>query len=124
MTMNDDNEMTVFTSEDQKDNIEAAMDKVAETLKPTRKSDAKGDDSFAKQVLFRANEADHDRWKEAAAKLNISMAEFIRECCNAKASDLLDCPHPLNQRRWYPWSEMCLACGYRIRSASDKKGGR
>jgi predicted HicB family RNase H-like nuclease len=122
--MNDDNEMTVFTSEDQKDNIEAAMDKVAETLKPTRKSDAKGDDSFAKQVLFRANEADHDRWKEAAAKLNISMAEFIRECCNAKASDLLDCPHPLNQRRWYPWSEMCLACGYRIRSASDKKGGR
>ena len=112
-----DDELTVFGE----NNIEAAMDKVAETITPTRKSDAKGDDTFAKQVLFRANEADHDRWKEAAAKLNISMAEFIRECCNLKAKDLLDCPHPLNQRRWYPWSEMCLACGYRIRSASDKK---
>ena len=103
------------------DNIEAAMEKVAETLTPTRKVDAKGDDTFAKQVLFRANEADHDRWKEAASKLGISMAEFIRECCNAKAADLLDCPHPLNQRRWFPWAEQCLQCGTRIRSASDKK---
>ena len=116
--------MTTYNDSDEHDNIQAAMDKVAETLTPTRKVDAKGDDTVSKQVLFRASETDHQRWKEAADKLNISMAEFIRECCNAKAIDLLDCPHPLNQRRWYPWSEMCLACGYRIRSASDKKKPR
>lgn len=120
--MSKDEDLTVYGAPEHTDNIEAAMDKVAETIKPTRKADAKGEDTFAKQVLFRASEHDHDRWKEASAKLGISMAEFIRECCNAKAKDLLDCPHPLNQRRWYPWSEMCLQCGYRIRTASDKKG--
>ncbi len=106
---------------DESDNLEVAMNKVAETLTPTRRSDAKGEDSLAKQVLFRANEHDHGRWKDAAEKLGISMAEFIRECCNAKATELLDCPHPLNMRRWYPWSEQCLQCGMRIRTGPDKK---
>lgn len=113
--------MTTSNDSDEQDNLESAMNQVAETIKPTRKADAKGDDTIAKQVLFRASEHDHQRWKDAADKLGISMAEFIRECCNAKATELLDCPHPLNQRRWYPWSEMCLQCGMRIRSQTDKK---
>ncbi len=106
---------------DTSDNLEAAMAKVAETITPARRSDAKGDDAYAKQVLFRANDADHDRWKQAAEKLGISLSEFIRECCNAKASELLDCQHPLNQRRWYPWAEICTKCGFRIRNEVVRK---
>lgn len=107
--------MLTMSDEPVEDNIEAAMDKVAETLKPTRSRAPKSDDGMTRQVLCRASEHDHDRWKQAAEKQGVSMAEFIRAACNDRAADLLDCPHPLNQRRWYPWAEFCLACSTRLR---------
>jgi hypothetical protein len=97
------------------DNIEAAMERVAEVTSPGRASRVQTEEHATKQVICRANEYDHERWKQAAAKMGVSMAEFIRLSCNSRAADLLDCPHPLNERRWYPWAEMCLRCGIRLR---------
>jgi hypothetical protein len=98
------------------DNIEAAMDKVAETLEPTISPLPKEDDGPAPStVLIRTNDYDKDRWKQAADKVEMSLSQFIRETLNARAVDLLDCAHPTNMRRWYPWAEFCLKCETRLR---------
>jgi hypothetical protein len=99
------------------DNLDAAMAREAKHLEPGVPS-ATGASPGApatKQVLVRAVPADHERWKAAAERLGVSMSEFIRGCCNDAAADLLDCSHPLNLRRYYPWAEFCLACGQRLR---------
>jgi hypothetical protein len=103
------------------DNIEAAMDKVAETLETTRvpAGSSKAGDPASKQVLMRASERDHGRWKEAADKLNVSMAEFMRNTCNEAAAALLDCQHPTDQVRYYPWAVTCMKCGTRLRTSKD-----
>lgn len=67
-----------------------------------------------KQTIVRSTDNDHARWKQAAERLNISLAEYIRGCCNDKAAELLDCSHPVEFRRWYPWAETCLKCGTRL----------
>jgi predicted DNA binding CopG/RHH family protein len=105
------------------DNLEAAMYQVAETTSKGRSSNTgtKKGEPASKQVLIRANEVDHERWKQAADAKGVSMSEFIRDCLNDRARELLDCAHPLNQRRWYPWSEMCLACGQRLRNGPEPK---
>lgn len=69
----------------------------------------------SKQVLIRATQFDHDRWKEAADRLGMNLSEYIRSTLNEKTADLIDCLHPLNMRRYYPWSEFCLKCGQRLR---------
>lgn len=99
------------------------MNKVAETTSTGRSKNTGSDpgEPAGRQVLIRASAADHDRWKEAAAKQGVTLSEFIRDCLNARAKDLLDCPHPLNERRWYPWSEMCLACGQRLRNGPEPR---
>ena len=103
-------------NDEQQDNIEAAMDKVAETLTPTVGYLAKEDDGPAdKQVLIRTTEYDKGRWKDAADKIGVSLSQFIRDSLNEKAADVLDCPHPLNLRRWYPWAEFCIKCESRLR---------
>ena len=98
-------------------NMASAMDKVADTMSMGRKSktNAPEGETASRQVILRATEADHDRWKEAAAKQNISMSEFIRTVCNEAASDLLDCKHPMEFRKIYPWSDTCLKCGTRLK---------
>lgn len=100
-------------SEEEMDNLEAAMDAVAETIAPTRKSKtgAKDGEPAAKQVLLRATEDDHARWKEAAERKGVSMAEFIRDAVNAATKELIDCSHPSNMKRFYPWATTCLQCG-------------
>lgn len=97
------------------DNIDAAMDKVAETLDMSINRNLEEDGEPAqKQVLFRASEREHRRWKEAAAKNGMSMAEFIRETMNKAAEQSLDCPHPLKARKIYPWANICTACKARL----------
>lgn len=115
--MSDETEVPL--SED--DNIEAAMDKVAEDLEPTRvpAGSSKAGQPASKQVLMRATERDHQRWKDAADKCGVSMAEFMRNACNEKAESLLDCSHPMNQIRYYPWAVTCLACGMRLSQKRD-----
>ena len=63
-------------SDTPEDNLEAAMDKVAETLEPTRsrsvakkKKDKDGTDlssTAQEQVLFRASAEDKQKWEECA----------------------------------------------------------
>ena len=104
-------------SDEQQDNIEAAMAKVAENMTLTRKPNTGSvpGEPAQKQVMVRASEGDHARWKEAAEKAGVSMAEFIRDAVNVAAKNTLDCDHPVVMRKSYPWSEFCLKCNSRIR---------
>jgi predicted HicB family RNase H-like nuclease len=104
-------------SNEQEDNIEAAMAKVAENLTLTRKANTGSvpGEPAQKQVMVRATEADHDKWKRAAEKSGVSMAEFIRDAVNVAAKNALECEHPVEMRKSYPWSEFCLKCNSRIR---------
>lgn len=99
------------------DNIEAAMDKLAENLDLTRKPNtgATPGDPAMKQVIIRATEFDSNRWKTAAENQGMSLAEFVRRVVNDATALELDCPHPHNMRKVYPWSESCTKCGARIR---------
>lgn len=99
------------------DNIEAAMDRVAETLEPTRKPNTGSvpGEPAQKQVLIRATDFDHQRWKDAAARSGVSIAEFVRKACNDAAARELDCSHPIEFRVVYPWSERCKKCNIKLR---------
>ena len=95
-----------------------SIDSEAEML-ADRSSRRKGKDvasvDTSNQVLIRATPEAHQRWKDAAAKLGMSMAEFVRTAADRSAGDILDCKHPAANRRWYPWSETCLKCGNELR---------
>lgn len=99
------------------DNIEAAMNHVADTLEPTRSPNTNTEEGKTanKQVIVRATEEDHERWKTAASAEGISLSEFMRNSCNKAAGNILECAHPIEMRKTYPWSERCLSCGKRLR---------
>ena len=98
------------------DNLDAAMTKVAESIKPTRKATTGGGDGqpVQKQVLIRASEADHERWRDAAEKNGMSMSEFIRVAANDAAARVAECQHPIDRRKTYPWASFCLECNKRL----------
>lgn len=104
-------------SNEEIDNLDAAMDKIAETLTPTRgkSTGAKDGDAAQAQVIVRTTEEERERWKSAAAKAGMSMSEWIRSLCTKEAGQVLECQHPKNMRLSYPWSETCLQCGKRLR---------
>jgi hypothetical protein len=106
------NEDQVFGAQD---NVEAAMAKVAETIKPTRKAKTGAEDGFTatKQVLIRTTDEDHARWKEASEKEGVTLSEFLRKAADNLASDILDCKHPAESLKWYPWGTRCTKCGAR-----------
>ena len=104
------------------DNLESAMDKVAETLESTRsrlvskkKKDKDGTElssTAQEQVLFRATTEDKQKWEECSKHLGISMAEFLRVAANEKVErSTVVCEHPQEFRKTYPWREDCLKCG-------------
>lgn len=99
------------------DNLEPAMEKVAETLVPTRKkvTGSKEGEPTQSQILIRATKEDHELIKAAAEHEGKSMSEFVREVAVTKARDIVECQHPLSHRKSYPWSEVCLKCGKRLR---------
>ena len=105
------------------DNLEAAMEKVAESTSTGISSNVGSEpgDPASKQVLIRANVVDHERWKQAAQMEQVSLSEFIRDCLNKRTSELLDCQHPIERRKTYPWADICMACGVRLRSEQQKK---
>lgn len=106
------NEEVIFNAGD---NVEAAMKKVAETMKPTRKANTGAEDgsTATKQVLIRTTDEDHARWKSAADKDGITLSEFLRKAANSAAADVLDCKHPAESLKWYPWGTRCTKCGAR-----------
>ena len=99
------------------DNLEAAMNHVAEHLDPTvvPETGSEPGSPATAQVLIRTTYEDRERWKLAAERHGLTMSDFIRRAINEVTAETLDCSHPLNQRRWYPWAEFCLACGQRLR---------
>lgn len=98
------------------DNLEAAMEMVAETMSPTRKVSVSGDESPSQaQVIVRTTEEERERWKSAAAASGMSMSEWIRDLASKAAKEKLECQHPFDKRKVYPWSETCLQCGKRLR---------
>lgn len=105
----------------QDDNIEAAMDAVASSAAPTRKKStgAKSGEQAQSQILIRATPEDHELIKRAAAHEGISMSEFVRRVAVQKASESVECQHPQNLRKRYPWADFCLKCGARVAERSD-----
>jgi len=97
------------------DNIQAAVDGVMKMEGLTRKSNTGSKPGLPanKQVLIRATDEDHERWKTAASELGISLAEFVRDVCN-KAAGTTECQHPMEQRKIYPWMQRCMKCGKRL----------
>lgn len=100
----------------EENNIQSVVDKFAETMDTTISSGISEDDGPAvAQIIVRANPSDRERWKLAANREGKSLAQFIRDVVNDKVTDILDCSHPINMRRYYPWAEFCLRCNARIR---------
>lgn len=104
------------------DNIKAAMAKVAETLTPTKKANTgvETGSTATKQVLIRVSEDDHERWKIASETDGSTLSDFLRKAANKAASDVLDCRHPAQFRKVYPWVEKCVQCGFVFRSTASK----
>lgn len=107
--------MSQDNSQEEQDNIRAAMDKVAETLTPSISMSIDAEDGPAdKQVLIRTNDYERNRWKEAASLEQITLSSWIRTILNAEAKRLLECDHPMNMVRFYPWAKICTKCGNRL----------
>jgi hypothetical protein len=104
-------------SDDNNDNLDAAMDKVAETLVPTRakSTGAKNGEAAQAQVIIRTTDEERERWKDAAAKAGMSMSEWLRGLASKEATSVLECDHPMHMRLSYPWAEFCLKCTKRLR---------
>lgn len=74
------------------------------------------------QVLVRVPAQSRDRWKEAAEAAGMTLSDFVRQCCDAHAGQLLDCSHPVAYRKAYPWAEICRKCGHRLWQNSRTPG--
>jgi predicted DNA-binding protein len=97
--------------------IREAVDKVMEEDKDLAIANpaTTNGESVDKQVLIRASEHDRERWKQSAEKAGTTLSAWIRDSLNGSAAEALDCPHPLNFRRFYPWAEICLSCHTRLK---------
>lgn len=100
---------------EQQDNLEQAMNAVADVMDHSISTRISGETPADKQVLIRTTDEDRERWKAAAQARGLSLAEFIRDTINERVVAILDCDHPQNMRKSYPWSEFCLRCNKRLR---------
>ena len=100
----------------EQNNLNAAMKKVIEstdlTIKPIEGTD---DGPANSQVLIRTTDTDKERWKNAAESSQMTMSSWIRSVLNDAARKILDCEHPKEMRRVYPWSDICTKCGKRFK---------
>lgn len=129
MKMNKDNELFIanieeyveiskpeqLTPED-KDNLRAAMaavirDESDMSITPFENSDGGPAD---KQVLIRTSQYERERWKSAAAIQQQNLSSWIRENLNYHANLSLDCQHPMDETRFYPWATICMKCNTRL----------
>jgi hypothetical protein len=105
-----------MTEEPELNNLISAIAREAESEDKAVSTEISPEDGPAgKNILIRLTEKDRERWKETAEKMGVTVSQMIRDTVNSKVQDVLDCSHPISQRRYYPWSEFCLACGTRLR---------
>ena len=95
-------------------NLVAAIDREAHGDKSISTDVSPEDGPADKNILVRLTNKDRERWKEASEKIGVTMSQMIRDAVNVKVIEVLDCSHPTNMRRYYPWSEFCLKCSTRI----------
>ena len=98
----------------EENNIASALDKAIESDIAVS-SEVSSDGTADKQILIRIPEKDRERWKRASETKGVPMSQFIRDVVNKEVEGVLDCRHPVNRRRYYPWAEFCLECGTRLR---------
>lgn len=67
------------------------------------------------QILVRCSEEQRERYKKAAAAEDMTMSQWIRSLAEYRAAEVLDCVHPHNMRRIYPWATFCLKCNTRLK---------
>jgi predicted DNA-binding protein len=96
-------------------NLVAAINREAHGDKSISTEVSPEDGPADKNILVRLTNKDRERWKEASERVGVTMSQLIRDTVNDKVTEIIDCSHPTNMRRYYPWSEFCLKCGTRIR---------
>jgi hypothetical protein len=96
-------------------NLHAAMERAMQSgdmgIRPMAKED---DGPIGKQVLIRTTDSDRALWKEAASAEGVTLSSWIRTNLNNAAKTLLECEHPANMTRFYPWATICTKCGKRL----------
>ena len=98
------------------DNLGAAMKKISEstslTVSPIEKTE---EGPAGTSVLIRTTEENRERWRKAAEVQGQTMSAWIRDILNARATELLECQHPLNMMKLYPWAKICTKCNTRLK---------
>ena len=75
----------------------------------------KEDDGPAdKQILIRTTDYERDRWKDASSKEQLTVSAWIRKTLNTEAKNILECLHPVEFVKYYPWARTCMKCGQRL----------
>lgn len=102
------------------DNLSVAMDAVMKNESLTIKSNTKSQpgNPAAKQFLLRLTPEEHNIWKVSAELRGVALAEMVRDSVreyliNHPVSEG-GCLHPEEQRRVYPWAEICGVCKKRF----------
>ena len=96
-------------------NIGPAMDKVVESMNLSIQPIVKEDDGPAQvQQLIRCTDTDRDRWRQASSLCNMTVSAWIRQTLNNEATTLLECDHPMNMMKLYPWAKICTKCNTRL----------
>ena len=97
-------------------NLNAAVKKISETtnlsITPIEKTD---EGPAGTSVLIRTTEQTREMWRRAAEITGLSMSAWIREVLNARAIELLECQHPMNMMKIYPWAKICTKCNTRLK---------
>ena len=98
------------------DNLRAAMAAIIRddsdmSISPFQNPDGGPAD---KQVLIRTTQYERERWKDAAALDQKNLSSWIREHLNNQANLSLDCQHPMNETKFYPWATICMKCNTRL----------
>jgi len=92
--------------------LDDAMDRVADDLELTvHRTTGAAPGEGTVQILIRASRRSRERWKDAASRLGISVAEMLRQLADAKAAELLDCDHPRADWRNSRHGVSCGRCG-------------
>lgn len=98
------------------DNLAAAIDHVmdSEDLTVSPNTGSEPGNPASAQVLIRTTTEERDYWKRAAEVMGLTMSDFARQSLAFTANSILECAHPAEARKWYPWKEICLKCGERV----------
>ena len=103
---------TLLSDEARKAAVRAAAERVLS--EPESAPDVE-DEARDKQVLIRVGETQRGQWQEAADADGLSVSEWLRQMADARWREIFTCTHPLEKRQSYPWSEICLECGTKLR---------